>query len=129
MAQMRGPGRAALAGGAGRDGDDGSVRARDHAAEGEGAAGGVGGRGRRGDERAVPAQGDLPGDAVAVLVDLELDLDAAVLAAQLELGGRALGADAAHPDAVAALGGRERSDGEGCGADGEGGGEGDDAER
>ena len=38
------------------------------------------------DRRAVPEQGDRPADAVPVLVDLELDLDGAVLLAQLELG-------------------------------------------
>ena len=67
----------------------------------------------RSDERPVPVKRDLPRDAVAILVDLELDLDAAVFAAQLELRGRAVCADAANPDAVATLGGGERSDGKG----------------
>ena len=101
--------RAALAGCARRDGDDLARGTGGHAVQLERAARAVRRDGRRGDERAVAAQRDLPRHAVAVLVDLELDLDAAILAAQLELGGRALGAGAAYLDAVAALGGGDWS--------------------
>src|SRR4029079_8087056 len=95
----------------------------DQAADLEGAAGCAGHGRERSDADAVAAERDLPRNAVPVLVDLELHLDAAVVAAQLELARRLLGAGSADGDAAVAAalggcggnreqGGREESDGE-----------------
>ena len=52
------------------------------------------------DLRPVPLEDDRPADAVAVLVDLELHLDAAVLCAELQLRRRRAGARARDADVV-----------------------------
>jgi hypothetical protein len=71
----------------------------------ERAAGAARGGGERGDGVAVALERDRPGDAVPVLVDLELDLDAVVFAAELQLARRLLAARALDGDdaVVAAL--------------------------
>src|SRR5436190_9528413 len=107
-------GGAALTGRVSRDGGD-AVRAElagDHAANLERAAGGAGLCGEPGDLLAVAAQGARPGNAVPVLVDLELDLDAAVFTGELQRARRLLGAETLNADdaVVAAV----RGGGLGC---------------
>src|SRR5690348_6158162 len=91
--------------GAACDRGDASVGACKHAADRERPAGSVRPGLERGDADAVAAERDVPRHAVPVLVDLELDLDAAVFAAQLEFARGLLRADTADDAMVASLGG------------------------
>src|SRR3954467_8930418 len=99
MASQRGSCRADLARRADRARDDavGAGAVGQHPADLEGAARRARDRARRGAAPAVAAQRHAPAHAVAVLVDLELGLDATVVGLDLELCPRRLRAAPPRP--------------------------------